>query len=177
MHYENVFFFDMFYMVPLYFPFSLLEICVSLKHLQVDCQAHALERTKLFLVLVYKTAGTVSQVISASSFFWSRSTNGWEGFAFHILICASAVQCSAILHSIATLISWEKNWTLYTWMGMKPARKHVPTASAANSLPILHLKNHATEGSKTCVKSRRCSCHSLLRDALCLYHFASNLQG
>ena len=111
MRYENVFFLDMVYMVPLDIPFSLLEICVSLKHLQVDCQAHALERTELFLVLVYNTASTVSQVISASPFFWSRSTNGREGFAFHISICASAVQCSAILHFIATLISWEKNWT------------------------------------------------------------------
>ena len=69
MRYENVFFFDMVYMVPLDVSFSLLEICVSLKHLQVDCQAHALERTELFLVLVYNTANTVSQVISASPFF------------------------------------------------------------------------------------------------------------
>ena len=40
----------------------LLEIFVSLKHLRVDCPVHALKRAKLFLVSVYKAAGTASQV-------------------------------------------------------------------------------------------------------------------
>lgn len=94
MHYENVFFFDTVYMVPLDIPFSLLEICVSLKHLQVDCQAHALERTKPFLVSVYKTVGTVSQVISASSSFWSRPANGREGL--HSASQSVLLRCSVL---------------------------------------------------------------------------------
>ena len=78
MCYKN-FFFDILCMIYLYFPFLLLEIFVFLKHLIVDCQAHALGRTKLFLVLAYKTAGTASQVNSENALSCLRSTNGgWE---------------------------------------------------------------------------------------------------
>lgn len=49
--------------------FLLLEIFVSLKHLKVDYRAHTLKQTKLFLVLVFKTAATAYQVNNESTFF------------------------------------------------------------------------------------------------------------
>lgn len=177
MCHENVFFFDMFYMISLYFPFLLLEICVYLKRLQVGCQAHALERTKLFLVLVYKTAGTVSQVNDESSSFWLTINKCVLGFHISYLI-------RALLSSVLPFFILPWHWFLgrrtgHCWRGR--ARSLPENMYQQHPLSIFYLfsisRTFQRREVRRMMSSTDAPAPSSCREELCLYHFVSNLQG
>lgn len=108
--------------------FTLRNLCL-LKASVSGLPSARLERTKPFLVSVYKTAGTVSQVISASSSFWSRPANGREGL--HSASQSVLLPCRSVLpfFILSPRRFLGEELDISRRMGMKPARKHVPIAS------------------------------------------------